>query len=68
VLVFGFFQHAFTLTRRFFLHGSMQVVWRKTHIPHANRQRKTNKNQNRNQNPNRLVAATKNFSPHKERE
>jgi hypothetical protein len=64
---FVLFQHASTTTCGPVLHGSMLAVWRKTNIPHTNRQRKTKQTQIRNKSTSSLVAQLKIFSPHKER-
>jgi hypothetical protein len=45
----------------------MQSVWRKTRVPHRVRQGKTMQIQKANGYLGGLVAAAKNFSPHKER-
>jgi hypothetical protein len=45
----------------------MQGMWRKTSMPHRNRQRKTKQTQKATAFIRSLVAATKNFSPHKEK-
>jgi hypothetical protein len=45
----------------------MLGVWRKTHVPHQNRQRKTMQKQKANHLTNYLVAQPKPFHPHKEK-
>jgi hypothetical protein len=45
----------------------MQFLWKKTHSPHPNNQRKTSRNQNTKPHLSSLVAAAKPPHPHKER-
>jgi hypothetical protein len=37
--------HAFTFTSRLVQHGTMYCMWKKTHTPHRNGQRKAMQNQ-----------------------
>ena len=65
--VFRKFLHGFTLTRLAFQHGAMQGMWRKTHLPHRNRQRKTMQTPKATAPTNLLVVPRKRKMPHKKR-
>jgi hypothetical protein len=58
--------HAFTSTWLRLLHGAMLGVWRKTLMPHRNRQRKTLQPKKAAANNCHLVEIPKPLSPHKE--